>query len=225
MTADGEITGIQAINALLRLQDQLQVSDKDWAAAAGMIAKKLLLSAGQTPESLAHVQAAIGQDAFNVQLKSLTHHQARQLARRLDKRVPDFEVSTASAAAAHVRKLLAAVELPQPAPEPEPKAEIEPPPPPLHDRVSDQVPPPPAEEKPEPEEEKSGQSAESSEDKPEEKSEEKEEKKDAWGAGSLSLTDEEDESEKPAEKQDADTASPSPPSSGSAYFGRKSFRT
>lgn len=222
MTADGEITGIQAVNALLRLQDQLQVSDKDWAAAAGMIAKKLLLSAGQTPESLALVQAAIGEDAFNVQLKSLTHHQARQLARRLDKRVPDFEVSTASAAAAHVRKLLAAVELPQPEPAPEPKAEIEPPPPPLHDRVSDKVPPPPAEEKPEPEEEKAAQSDAPSEDASEEKSDDK---KDAWGAGSLSLTDEEDEDKKPAEKQDADTASPPPPSSGNAYFGRKSFRT
>lgn len=219
MTAEGEVSGIKAVNALLGLQDTLGVADKDWAAAAGMIAKKLLLSAGQTPESLALVQAAIGHEAFNVQLKSLTHHQARQLARRLDKRVPDFEVSTASAAAAHVRKLLAAVKLPEleqeleQEPETGPKAEIEPPPQPLLDRASDQLPPPPAEDKPEPDAEKPEAEAEA----------EPETKKDAWGAGALSLTD--DAETAAPEETETDSTSPPPPPPGSAYFGRKSFRT
>ena len=122
MMSDGGVPGADALRALLGLQDQLDaVTDKDWAAAAGMIVKKLLLSAGQTPESLAVIKASVGEEIFVLQLKSLTHHQARQLARRLDKRVPDFEVSTASAAIAHVRDLLAAV--PQPEPEPEPAVE------------------------------------------------------------------------------------------------------
>lgn len=118
MTSEGGVPGADALRALLGLQGQLDaVTDKEWSAAAGMIVKKLLLSAGQTPETLAIIKAAVGEDIFTAQLKSLTHHQARQLARRLDKRVPDFEVSTAAAAVAHVRDLLAAV--PQPEPEPE----------------------------------------------------------------------------------------------------------
>lgn len=202
MTADGEVSGIQAINALLRLRETLGVSDKDWAAAAGMIAKKLLLSAGQTPETLALVRAAIGEEAFNVQLKSLTHHQARQLARRLDKRVPDFEVSTASAAAAHVRKLLAAVTPPALEPEAEPEPE-------------------PVEtldvETAAPEETAEAPAEEAEAQKPEEK-------KDPWGAGALSLTD--DTETAAEEKTGTDSTSPPPPPPpGSAYFGRKSFRT
>ena len=196
MNAEGEVSGIYAINALLRLQETLGVAEKDWAAAAGMIVKKLLLSAGQTPESLALAQAAIGQDAFNVQLKSLTHHQARQLARRLDKRVPDFEVSTASAAAAHVRKLLAAVKLPEPEPEPVETLEVETPGP-------EETALAPAEELP---------------------AEKAEEKNDPWGAPALSLTDDA-ETAKPEETGTDSTSPPPPPPPGSAYFGRKSFRT
>ncbi|MGE6698884.1 hypothetical protein ACQKH5_14400 [Hyphomonas sp. NPDC076900] len=198
MTADGEVSGIQAVNALLRLQETLGVSDKDWAAAAGMIAKKLLLSAGQTPESLAQVRAAIGDEAFNVQLKSLTHHQARQLARRLDKRVPDFEVSTASAAAAHVRKLLAAVKLAEPEAEPEPVETLE-------------------VETAAPEETAQAQGEEAPVEEPEEK-------KDAWGAGAVRLTDDTETGTQEETETDS-TSPPPPPPPGSAYFGRKSFRT
>ncbi len=198
MNAEGEVSGIEAINALLRLQETLGVAEKDWAAAAGMIVKKLLLSAGQTPESLALAQAAIGQDAFNVQLKSLTHHQARQLARRLDKRVPDFEVSTASAAAAHVRKLLAAVKLPEAEPEPEPVETLD---------VETAAPEEPAQAPAE-----------------EAEAEKPEEKKAPWGAGALSLTND-TETAKPEETGTDSTSPPPPPPPGSAYFGRKSFRT
>ncbi|OYW89207.1 MAG: hypothetical protein B7X53_14320 [Hyphomonas sp. 34-62-18] len=198
MNAEGEVSGIEAINALLRLQETLGVAEKDWAAAAGMIVKKLLLSAGQTPESLALAQAAIGQDAFNVQLKSLTHHQARQLARRLDKRVPDFEVSTASAAAAHVRKLLAAVKLPEAEPEPEPVETLD-----VETAAPEEAAQVPAEEA---------------------EAEKPEEKNDPWGATALSLTDDA-ETSKPEETGTDSTSPPPPPPPGSAYFGRKSFRT
>lgn len=199
MTAEGEVSGIQAINALLGLQETLGVSDKDWAAAAGMIAKKLLLSAGQTPETLALVRAAIGEEAFNVQLKSLTHHQARQLARRLDKRVPDFEVSTASAAAAHVRKLLAAVKLPEPEPEAEPE--------PVETLDVETAPP------------------EETAEAPEAKPEEKEDKKDPWATPALSLTDDTETAKPEDTETDSTSPPPPPPPPGSAYFGRKSFRT
>lgn len=196
MTEPGGIHGADALRALLGLQGQLEaVSDKEWAAAAGMIVKKLLLSAGQTPESLAVIKAAVGEDIFLPQLKSLTHHQARQLARRLDKRVPDFEVSTASAAVAHVRDLISAV----PAPEPEPEAvetlDVE-----------------------------TAEPAETATDAPSE--EPAEPKKDAWGAGSLSLTDDEPAAE-PAtpEEKPASSDSETTPPAASPYFGRRSFRT
>jgi hypothetical protein len=210
MIADGAVPGADALRALLGLQDQLDaVTDKEWAAAAGMIVKKLLLSAGQTPDSLAVIKASVGEEIFSAQLKSLTHHQARQLARRLDKRVPDFEVSTASAAIAHVRTLLAAVKLPEAEAE-APREEIEPPPPPLHDPVSHQVPPPPAEKEPEPE------TAEAEETEP---------KKDPWAAPSVSLSDksEADKETTTEETSGDDTTSPPPPAS--PYFGRRSFRT
>ncbi|PKP81852.1 MAG: hypothetical protein CVT79_08855 [Alphaproteobacteria bacterium HGW-Alphaproteobacteria-18] len=206
MTELGGVPGADALRALLGLQAELSgaVTDKEWSAAAGMIVKKLLLSAGQTPESLAVIKAAVGEEIFTAQLKSLTHHQARQLARRLEKRVPDFEVSTASAAVAHARKLLAAVKLP------EPREEIDPGPRPLLDPVSRDVPPPPAEKEPAPENET-----------PEEADAEAEEKKDPWSKPSVSLSDEAE-----TEKETTDTdSSPPPPPAGSSYFGRRSFRT
>ncbi|ABI78038.1 hypothetical protein HNE_1299 [Hyphomonas neptunium ATCC 15444] len=210
MIADGGVPGADALRALLGLQTQLEgaVTDKEWSAAAGMIVKKLLLSAGQTPDSLAIIKAAVGEEIFIAQLKSLTHHQARQLARRLDKRVPDFEVSTASAAVAHARKLLSAVTLPEPLPEP--RQEIEPPPPPLPDPVSHDVPPPPAENEAAPEEAEADATEETTE-----------EKKDPWARPSVSLSDGPE-----AEKETTDTdSSPPPPPAGSSYFGRRSFRT
>jgi hypothetical protein len=84
------------------------VADKDWAAAAGLIVKKLLIAAGQTGESLIALRAAVGEEIFEAQLKSLSHHQAKLLAKRLDKSVADLDVSTARAAIGHIRTLLVA---------------------------------------------------------------------------------------------------------------------
>ncbi len=125
MSFAGGPTGFQAIKTLVESQaDFRAVADKDWAAAAGLIVKKLLNAAGQTGESLIALRGAVGEEIFEAQLKSLTHHQAKLLARRLDRAVPDLEVSTARAATAVIRTLLA----PAPAVEevsPEPEAETE----------------------------------------------------------------------------------------------------
>lgn len=103
------MTAAGALQALLDARDGFaRVPEKDWAAAAGLIVKKLLISAGQTTGTMQAIRAAVGDEIFETQLKSLTHHQARLLARRLDKSVPDLEVSTAGAAIAWVRALLAA---------------------------------------------------------------------------------------------------------------------
>lgn len=206
MTEASGVPGADALRALLGMQAQLDaVTDKEWSAAAGMIVKKLLLSAGQTPDSLAVIKAAVGEDIFTAQLKSLTHHQARQLARRLDKRVPDFEVSTASAAIAHARKLLAAVKLPEAEVAPEITPEPVAPPEPATEETVETV----AVETAGP-----ADPADTAEAPPEEK-------KDPWGAAPVALSGDEE----PAEETTDTDASPPPPPAGSAYFGRRSFRT
>jgi len=107
MNLTGRPSGYEALGALLAVQSAFPaLADKDWAAAAGLIVKKLLISAGQPLDSLKALRAAVGEDIFDSQLKSLSHHHAKLLARRLDRTVPDFEVSTARAAIAHIRALL-----------------------------------------------------------------------------------------------------------------------
>ncbi len=107
MSFGGGPTGFDAIQALVAARDSLPaVADKDWAAASGLIVKKLLNAAGQTAEGLIKLRTAVGEEIFEAQLKSLSHHQAKLLAKRLDKSVPDLEVSTARAAVAHIRTLL-----------------------------------------------------------------------------------------------------------------------
>jgi len=127
MSFGGGPTGFEAIRALVDSQaDFRAVADKDWAAAAGLIVKKLLNAAGQTAESLIALRAAVGEEIFEAQLKSLSHYQAKLLAKRLDKSVPDLEVSTARAAIAWIRALLApAAEIEAPKPDAEPEPEIE----------------------------------------------------------------------------------------------------
>ncbi len=108
MSFGGGPTGFQAIQALVAARDNLPaVADKDWAAASGLIVKKLLNAAGQTAEALIALRAAVGEEIFESQLKTLSHHQAKLLAKRLDKAAPEIEVSTARAAAAYIRTLLA----------------------------------------------------------------------------------------------------------------------
>ncbi|MFN7164211.1 MAG: hypothetical protein ACK4P2_05270, partial [Hyphomonas sp.] len=128
MSFGGGPTGFEAIKALVDSQaDFRAVADKDWAAAAGLIVKKLLNAAGQTAESLIALRAAVGEEIFEAQLKSLSHYQAKLLAKRLDKSVPDLEVSTARAAIAWIRTLLAPaaeIEAPKPEAEPEPETEV-----------------------------------------------------------------------------------------------------
>ena len=173
------MSGATALLALLEARGSfVRVPEKDWAAAAGLFVKKLLISAGQTVETVSAIRAAAGEEIFETQLKSLTHHQARLLARRLDKSVPDLEVSTAGASIAWVRQLLAGT-----APE-------------------------------------TTSGADSAQPEPAEK------KDDAWGAASVSLTDDAATETKDASDEtsgDDGTASPPPPAG--SYFGRRSFRT
>ena len=104
LTATG---GANALAALLGNRDRFgKLADKDFAAAAGLLVRKLMISAGQTKDDMVFLRDAVGQDIFESELKSLSAYHARLLARRLDKTVDDYEVSTAGAAAAHIRKVM-----------------------------------------------------------------------------------------------------------------------
>lgn len=105
MTAEDHKQGAEALKALLAMAFSA-LGEKEHAAAAGLLTKKLMISAGQTVEVMQALRDAVGKDIFDAQLKSLTAHQARLLARRLDKTVPDIEVSTAGAAIAWIRGLM-----------------------------------------------------------------------------------------------------------------------
>ena len=90
-----------ALESLLNQRDRFaKLGEKDFAAATMLLAKKLMISAGQTTDDMKHLRETVGADLFETTLKSLTAHQARQLARRMDRSVPDLEVSTAGAACA-----------------------------------------------------------------------------------------------------------------------------
>ncbi len=105
MSRDAHKAGAEALTALLN-QAFSALGEKEYAAAAGLLTKKLMISAGQTVEVMRALRDAVGKDIFEAQLKSLTAHQARLLARRLDKTVPDIEVSTAGASCAWIRDLM-----------------------------------------------------------------------------------------------------------------------
>lgn len=121
MSGDAHKAGAEALTALLN-QAFSALGEKEYAAAAGLLTKKLMISAGQTVEVMRALRDAVGKDIFEAQLKSLTAHQARLLARRLDKTVPDLEVSTAGAACAWIRDLMDG-KTPDVTPEPAPAEE------------------------------------------------------------------------------------------------------
>ncbi|MBR9806563.1 MAG: hypothetical protein GYB49_04990 [Alphaproteobacteria bacterium] len=96
-----------ALGALLGQKDRFgKLGEKDFSAATEILVKKLMISAGQTTEDMKALKETVGAEIFDKVLKSLTAHQARQLARRMDKTVPDIEVSTAGAACAWIRGLM-----------------------------------------------------------------------------------------------------------------------
>lgn len=142
MSFAGGSPGLKAIEALVAAQGAgLTVADKDWAAAAGLIVKKLLVAGGQTADSLNALRAAVGEEIFEAQLKTLSHHQAKLLARRLDKSVPDLEVSTARAAIAWIRTALTPIAPPTDEPAEEETATEETVPETAEDNGSDETPP------------------------------------------------------------------------------------
>lgn len=111
----------EALETLLKARGRFtKLTDKDYAAATAVLVKKLMVSAGQTTDDMNRLRETVGSELFDTVLKSLTAHQARLLARRLDSSAPDLEVSTAGAACAWILSLLK-----EPEAEPETETETE----------------------------------------------------------------------------------------------------
>ena len=97
-----------ALQALVEGRDRFgKLAERDFAAATEILVKKLMISAGQTVDDMIALKETVGAEIFDSVLKSLSAYHARLLARRLDKSVPDLEVSTAGAACAWIRKVMA----------------------------------------------------------------------------------------------------------------------
>ncbi|MEZ5954306.1 MAG: hypothetical protein R3C13_08390 [Hyphomonas sp.] len=112
MSGEADPRPADALKALLDSSVFRALGEKEFSAAAGLLTKKLMTAAGQTIADMKALRDAVGETLFEAQLKSLTAHQARLLARRLDKSVPDLEVSTAGAACAWIRGLMNGTSVP-----------------------------------------------------------------------------------------------------------------
>lgn len=120
MTSTG--SGRTALACILEEQALFpRIRDADLSAAAVRLVRKQITAAGLTREDLLALRAALGREIFDRTLESLTPHQIKQLARRLDSDAPEIEVNTGSSALSHVRHLLDSASEGTPAPEEKPE--------------------------------------------------------------------------------------------------------
>lgn len=83
-----------------------RIPQRDWAAAAVRLARKQLISAGQTRESLREMRRTLGEDMFEKALDGLSAHHAKLLARRIDPASGEEALRTGATALAHIREVL-----------------------------------------------------------------------------------------------------------------------
>ncbi len=100
LTADGRA----ALQAMLSDPTLFsRVRDSDWTSAAVKLAKKQVIAAGQTTDSLNELKTRLGSDLFERTLDTLTAFQAKQLAKRIDPSVSQETIASCSMALTHIR--------------------------------------------------------------------------------------------------------------------------
>ena len=100
LTADGRA----ALQAMLSDPSLFsRVRDSDWTSAAIKLAKKQIIAAGQTTDSLNELKERLGVDLFERTLDTLTAFQAKQLAKRIDPAVMQETIASCSMALIHIR--------------------------------------------------------------------------------------------------------------------------
>ncbi len=99
--------GASALRAMLDTPAMFpRLKQPDWTAAAIKLAKKQIIAAGQTTEALIDLQTAIGEDIFQRTLDTLTAHQAKQLAKRIDPDVNQETIASCNMSLRHIRTIL-----------------------------------------------------------------------------------------------------------------------
>ena len=78
----------------------------DYSAIAVKLARKQVTAGGLTLQDQLALRQVLGDDVYEKTLDSLSAHQAKQLAKRIDKTAPDTVLKTGSTALSHIRDLL-----------------------------------------------------------------------------------------------------------------------
>jgi len=103
--------GHSALSAILENPEQFsKLKPADYAHAAIRLAKKQVTAGGLKLADQRALRQTLGEDVYEKTLDSLTAFQIRQLARRIDKDIPQNALKTGSSALSHVRSKL--LELP-----------------------------------------------------------------------------------------------------------------
>ena len=97
-----------AVSAILNAPNKFpRLKEADWRAVAVKLAKKQVIAAGQTSDTLNELKDVLGEPVFERTLDSLTAFQAKQLAKRIDPEVADETIASCSMALIHIRATLA----------------------------------------------------------------------------------------------------------------------
>ena len=102
------VDGQAAMRAMLDAPDRfVRIKDRDWANAAIKLARKQLVAGRQDHGDLVALREALGADIFEKTLDTLTAHQAKQLAARIDPDHRQGDFATGASALDHIRIRLA----------------------------------------------------------------------------------------------------------------------
>ena len=99
--------GRGALSAILDNPDLFtKLKSADFSALAVKLARKQVTAGGLNLQDQKALRHALGDDVYQKTLDSLSAHQAKLLAKRIDKTTPDAALKTGSAALNHIRDLL-----------------------------------------------------------------------------------------------------------------------
>lgn len=99
--------GRAALSTILNTPDLFpKLKASDFSALAVKLARKQVTAGGLTLRDHHALRTALGEDIYQKTLDSLSAHQAKQLAKRIDKSAPDIALKTGSSALSHIRDVL-----------------------------------------------------------------------------------------------------------------------
>ncbi len=102
-----DANGKTALKAILANTETFsRIKPADYSAVAIKLAKKQVIAAGQTIETLNALKGLLGEGIFERTLDTLTAFQAKQLAKRIDETVTQETIASCSMALVFIRAKL-----------------------------------------------------------------------------------------------------------------------